>query len=118
MASTLLHMGPAPVIGGNASPILKSKTLRQLDVRLTHLLVVYEDSTTVRTPSTSDRMARRPGDYPTDGGTIVKLAPAILKSFHVTTQARTVERGSLSALLAENARHERLPVLILKDTGT
>ncbi|MCA3789059.1 hypothetical protein [Burkholderia sp.] len=112
-----LHMGVGPVIGGSADSVLRSRTVRQPDAPLTRLVVIYEDETGIRASSTDNAMARDTGDYATDGSVVVKLAPSILQTYHVAVQVRAVERDRVSTLLADNLRHDRLPVLLLRDTG-
>ncbi|HDR9759536.1 TPA: hypothetical protein ACK3Q6_003213 [Burkholderia cepacia] len=113
-----LPMGPGPAIGGSAGPVLLSHVVQQPDAPLTRLLLIYEDDTSVGTPSSHYDTARHAGEYATDGDMIVKLAPSILATYHVLTQARSIKSDDLTALRVDNMQHERMPVLLLKDSGT
>ncbi|WP_175981678.1 hypothetical protein [Burkholderia sp. BCC1630] len=118
-ASLPLHMmGPGPVIGGSADSGLTSHIVRQPDAPLTRVLVIYEDATTVRSPSSANDLARDPGTYTTDGEVIVQLAPSVLQAYGIEARARSVKTNLVATLLADHQQHDRLPVLLLRDTGT
>ncbi len=117
-ASLSLHMSPGPVIGGGGNSALTSHTVRRPDAPLTRVLVIYEDATTVQPRSSDNDPARDPHAYMTDGDVVAQLAPSVLKEYRIEAQARSVKKNLVAALLAENLQHDRLPVLLLSDTGT
>ncbi|MDR0246297.1 MAG: hypothetical protein LBJ65_32285 [Burkholderia sp.] len=112
------HMGPGPVIGGGGDAALTSRTVRQPDAPLARVLVIYADATTVRPPASAKDLARAPGTYTTDGDAVAQLAPSILQEYGIDAQARSVKQDRVATLLADNLQHDRLPVLLLTDTGT